>query len=306
MQVSDALSNEKNATTLRMDGNDYDVVVVERDSSDLTPKYIKNLKLTGTNAEGEEITVKLKNIAEVIETESLPSVNRIDQRTYLGVSATIADGYNVTLVTEDAEEAMKEWDVPEDVSYKFSGENEMIMDAMEDLLLMMALGILLVYLIMVAQFQSLLLPFIIMFTIPLAFTGGFMALLLSGKELSLSETLIMYNLNDRFSLGCTESLLRTIATYTLVCEAIGAVLMLPGFIFNNFGFFPSLWYSVFYSVGSFCNAGTHFSISRSRAYSSPHSTKFQAAPCQAPVSIQTVRMLKIQRPRLTRLPPMGM
>lgn len=80
-------------------------------------------------------------------------------------------------------------------------------------------------------------------------------LLLAGKELSLSETLIMYNLNDRFSLGCTESLLRTIATYTLVCEAIGAVLMLPGFILNGFGFLPSLWYSLFYSVGSFCNAG---------------------------------------------------
>ncbi len=185
MQVSDALSNEKNATTLRMDGNDYDVVVVERDSSDLTPKYIKNLKLTGTNAEGKEVTVKLKNIAEVIETESLPSVNRIDQRTYLGVSATIADGYNVTLVTDAAEEALKAWDAPEDVSYKFSGENEMIMDAMEDLMLMMVLGILLVYLIMVAQFQSLRSPFIIMFTIPLAFTGGLGALLIFDKEISI-------------------------------------------------------------------------------------------------------------------------
>ena len=185
MQVSDALSNEKNATTLRMDGNDYDVVVVERDSSDLTPKYIKNLKLTGTTAEGKEVTVKLKNIAEVIETESLPSVNRIDQRTYLGVSATIADGYNVTLVTDAAEEALKAWDAPEDVSYKFSGENEMIMDAMEDLMLMMVLGVLLVYLIMVAQFQSLRSPFIIMFTIPLAFTGGLGALLIFDKEISI-------------------------------------------------------------------------------------------------------------------------
>ena len=67
----------------------------------------------------------------------------------------------------------------------FSGENEMIMDAMGDLVKMMALGILLVYLIMVAQFQSLLSPFIVMFTIPLAFTGGLLALLIFGKEISI-------------------------------------------------------------------------------------------------------------------------
>ncbi len=185
MQVSRALANETTATSLRMDGNDYDVVVVERDSAELTPKYIKNLKLTGTDAEGKEITVKLKNIAEVIETESLPSVNRIDQRTYLGVSAVIEEGYNVTLVTAAAEEALEDYEAPADVTYEFSGENEMIMDAMEDLLLMMILGILLVYLIMVAQFQSLRSPFIIMYTIPLAFTGGLGALLIFDKEISI-------------------------------------------------------------------------------------------------------------------------
>lgn len=185
MQVSEALSNETTATSLRMDGADYDVVVIEQDSENLTPKYVKNLKLTGTNSAGEEVTVKLKNIAEVVETESLPSINRIDQKTYLSVSATIKDGYNVTLVTDAAEEAMKSYDAPEGVTYKFSGENEMIMDAMQDLLLMMALGILLVYLIMVAQFQSLRSPFIIMFTIPLAFTGGLGALLIFDKEISI-------------------------------------------------------------------------------------------------------------------------
>jgi len=185
MQVSEALTSETTSTTLRMDGNDYDVIVAGQDSSELTPKYIKNLKLTGTNSEGKEVTVKLKNIAEVIETESLPSINRIDQRTYLGVSAAIEDGYNVTLVTQEAEDALKDYDAPEGVTYKFSGENEMIMDAMEDLLLMMALGILLVYLIMVAQFQSLRSPFIILFTIPLAFTGGLGALLIFDKEISI-------------------------------------------------------------------------------------------------------------------------
>lgn len=82
-----------------------------------------------------------------------------------------------------------------------------------------------------------------------------MILLLAGRGLSIDNTLIMYNLNDRFSLGRTESLLRTIAHYTFIAEAVGAVLMFPGFLFDGFGFWKSLWYAIFFSVGSFCNAG---------------------------------------------------
>ena len=129
--------------------------------------------------------MKLKDIADVQDTESLPSISRVDQKTYLKVSGELEEGKNVTLVTEAAQEKMKTYQAPEGVTYEFSGENEMIMDAMGDLFLMMGLGILLVYLIMVAQFQSLRSPFIVMFTIPLAFTGGLLALLIFGKEISI-------------------------------------------------------------------------------------------------------------------------
>ncbi len=80
-------------------------------------------------------------------------------------------------------------------------------------------------------------------------------LLLSGRELSVDGALIMFNLNDRFSFAGTESLMRTIATYTFVCEVAGAILMFPGFLLGGFGAWESLWYAVFYSIGSFCNAG---------------------------------------------------
>ena len=66
-----------------------------------------------------------------------------------------------------------------------TGEDETINEAMEQLMLMLILAVVFVYLIMVAQFQSLLSPFIIMFTIPLAFTGGFLALFLTGSEVSV-------------------------------------------------------------------------------------------------------------------------
>ena len=80
---------------------------------------------------------------------------------------------------------MAQVSLPEGVTASFDGENEMIMDAMQQLLLMLALGILLVYLVMVAQFQSLKSPLIVMFTIPLAFTGGFAMLLITGVEVSV-------------------------------------------------------------------------------------------------------------------------
>ena len=75
--------------------------------------------------------------------------------------------------------------LPEGITVEFNGENEQIMNAMGQLMLMLLLGVVLVYFIMVAQFQSLKSPFIVMFTIPLAFTGGFLALLIAGIEVSV-------------------------------------------------------------------------------------------------------------------------
>ena len=80
---------------------------------------------------------------------------------------------------------MKSYEVPDGYSLEMSGENETITDAMEQIYLMLLLALIFMYLIMVAQFQSLLSPFIIMFTIPLAFTGGFLGLLMSGSEVSV-------------------------------------------------------------------------------------------------------------------------
>ena len=184
MQVAKALSLENTATSINLGGDEYDIVVSGGEES-LSKEDIKNLELEGTDGDGDAVFVKLKDIAEIKATQTLPSIRRNDQRTYLTVSASVKEGYNITLVTDAAKEALEDFDLPEGVSYEFNGENETIMEAMYDLLKMMALGFLLVYLIMVAQFQSLKSPFIVMFTIPLAFTGGMLALLIFGKELSI-------------------------------------------------------------------------------------------------------------------------
>ena len=142
-------------------------------------------QLTGGESQDEDTSFKLGEVAEVKETVSLNSIQRDQQRRCITVTATIADGYNVTKVTTAVQKALGSVTLPEGVTVEFDGENEQIMNAMQQLLLMLLLGVVLVYLIMVAQFQSLKSPFIVMFTIPLAFTGGFLALLISGIEVSV-------------------------------------------------------------------------------------------------------------------------
>ncbi len=138
-----------------------------------------------TAASGSGESFRLGDVATVERTVSMNTISRMEQRRCITATATVADGYNVTKVSAAAIKAVEALELPEGVIAEFDGENETIMEAMSQLLLMLALGILLVYLVMVAQFQSLKSPFIVMFTIPLAFTGGFIILLIAGVELSV-------------------------------------------------------------------------------------------------------------------------
>ncbi len=175
--VAQELAFQQTATAITIGGDSYDVVVAKGDGTELTLDNLMSMEI----ADG----VLLKDVSNLEETESLPAIERLDQETYLAVSAEAEDGYNITLLTDKCKQATDELRLPEGVRLEYSGENETIMDAMEDLLKMLLVGILLVYLIMVAQFQSFKSPFIVMFTIPLAFTGGFLALIIFNKEVSV-------------------------------------------------------------------------------------------------------------------------
>ena len=146
---------------------------------------LSQLSGSSDDTEKDDGTFKLGDVAKVQETVSMNTISRDQQRRCVTVTATVADGYNVTHVTSAARQALGSVTLPDGVTVEFNGENEQIMDAMGQLLLMLLLGVVLVYFIMVAQFQSLKSPFIVMFTIPLAFTGGFLALLVTGIEVSV-------------------------------------------------------------------------------------------------------------------------
>ena len=184
-QLSAKLAESASITTLETADNEYSVYVKHGSDIALTRNLVRDVVLERTKQDGTKDKVALSEIADFENAISPDSVNRIDQNRYIEVSAGIADGYNVGLVSDVLEEELDKYEMPGGYSLEMSGENEMITDAMEQHYLMLLLALIFMYLIMVAQFQSLLSPFIIMFTIPLAFTGGFLGLVISGSELSV-------------------------------------------------------------------------------------------------------------------------
>ena len=184
-QIAAAITSETTSSTLTNSGKDLDVVVIKDENSDVTKNNIKDIKLTYTDKEGNEKTTKLSEVAEISDSESMNSITRSDQKRYIKVSGTLKDGYTNTDVSNKAKALFDDYNLPDGCSIEYSGSNESTMEAVNQMLLMMLLGVILIYLIMVAQFQSLKSPFIIMFTIPLAFTGGFLGLLITGFDVSV-------------------------------------------------------------------------------------------------------------------------
>ena len=184
-QIAAAITSETTSSSLTNSGKDLDVVVIKDENSDVTKNNIKDIKLTYTDKEGNEKTTKLSEVAEISDSESMNSITRSDQKRYIKVSGTLKDGYTNTDVSNKAKAVFDDYKLPDGCSIEYSGSNESTMEAVNQMLLMMLLGVILIYLIMVAQFQSLKSPFIIMFTIPLAFTGGFLGLLITGFDVSV-------------------------------------------------------------------------------------------------------------------------
>lgn len=184
-QVAAVVASSTSSATLSTDTEDYSIYVRDEANENMTRQDVRDLKLTSTNQAGEEEKVALSDIAEISERTGLSAVNRDGQQRYISVSSGVDDAHNTTLVADEFKKAVENYELPEGYSVEFSGETESINEAMEQLLQLLALGIVIMYLIMVAQFQNLLSPFIVMFTVPLAFTGGFLGLLLTGNILSV-------------------------------------------------------------------------------------------------------------------------
>lgn len=186
-QVAEKLKNENESTALTLDSGEFSIVTAADKNSFVTRENLKDLKLTLNEKDenGDAKTIKLSEIASIDEKATFMDISHNEKIRTIIVNAVIDENHNIGLVTRDVEKALEGYKAPDGYKVDVGGENEMINSTLKDLILMLLLAILLIYMIMVAQFQSFVSPFIVMFTLPLAMTGGMLALWICGFEISV-------------------------------------------------------------------------------------------------------------------------
>lgn len=186
--ISDRLTTDKSSVTLEVDDYDMDVKIVD-ETDNLTRENLMDMEFEtkSTDDEGNTVTEthKLSDVAKLDYGTGIASINRSNSERKMSVTADTKSGYNTTLLSRKVEDLLKDYEVPEGYSIEFGGETSNVTDMITQMAKLMLLAFVLIYLVMVAQFQSLLSPFIVIFTVPLAFTGGLLGLMISGKQISL-------------------------------------------------------------------------------------------------------------------------
>ncbi|MCY6485235.1 efflux RND transporter permease subunit [Clostridium aestuarii] len=179
-QVNSIISGKK-ATTYKLDNGDEIDVVVKGD--DIYRQSISNLE--NVNVETQTgINIPLNLVADLEIKRGPSSINRDSQTRLVTVTSQLY-GRDLKSVMKDVNANISKINMPEGYSYKIGGENEDMMEAFNDLLLALILAVVLVYMILASQFESLLNPFVIMFSVPLAVAGGALGLFITRRPLSV-------------------------------------------------------------------------------------------------------------------------
>ncbi|MBO7387448.1 MAG: efflux RND transporter permease subunit, partial [Lachnospiraceae bacterium] len=186
--INGKLTNEKDAVTITIDGIDMDIKVVN-ELEPLTKEnlldYTFDVEITDDDYDTVTEEHKLGEFATIEIEDGVTSINRKNQSRYMTVTAGVEEGYNTTLLTRELEPMLDAYELPGGYTIELGGEYDSVIEMIKQMALVAGLGLLMVYLIMVAQFQSLLSPFIVLFTVPLAFTGGFLSLLITRENMSV-------------------------------------------------------------------------------------------------------------------------
>ena len=168
------------ATQLRQSGDEYDVIVRFKKSTTSTLTDIENIAIS--NNQGQ--LIRLGEIAQIKEYWAPPSIERKRKERMVRVSFTPFKR-SLTDIQKDVQKAIDETPKPAGIIVQISGAIEEQMEAFMDLALLIVVSLILVYLVMASQFESLKMPFIIMFSIPFAFSGVAIALFLTKTTLSV-------------------------------------------------------------------------------------------------------------------------
>ncbi len=172
--------NGVTASYFREDGEEYDIVVKNDAKFRTTIDDINNILLY--NSQGK--AVRLSEVGTVIESFAPPSIEHLDRERVIKVTGTIFKR-SLGDVAEDVNKEVAKIKMPQGIAVELAGSIEEQQESFGDMFTLLALVVLLTYIVMAAQFESFRDPFIIMFSLPFAFSGVFVALWLTGTTLSL-------------------------------------------------------------------------------------------------------------------------
>lgn len=183
-QVATAVRNGASGTTVtrfKDQGNEIDVVI--RALGEVTESISNFEQMDITTPTG--INIPLSQVAELSIEKGPIMISREGQERVVTVTSQIVER-DLKSITTDIEAKLESYEMPKGYTYTMGGENKEMIEAFSQLGLALLLAIILIYMVMAAQFESLIYPFIIMFTIPLAFSGGALALFLTRRSLGVT------------------------------------------------------------------------------------------------------------------------
>ena len=165
----------------REDGEEYDIRVRYSPEYRTRVEDLENIMVT--NGFGQQ--VRMKDLGNVVETLVPPTIERKDRERLVTVSGIVADGAALSEAVATAQQAIDATEIPTEISVVIAGDYEDQQDMFTDLLVLVVLMIILVYMVMASQFEALMAPFVIMFSLPFALVGVFLGLELAGEALGV-------------------------------------------------------------------------------------------------------------------------
>ena len=204
--------NGATASKYREDGDEYDIKVRYAPEFRESIEDIENILIYNNRGEG----VRLRDVGKVIERMTPPTIERKDRERIITVSAVADKGVALSDLVKTVDQEVRSLDIPSDVSWQLAGTFEDQQETFSDLLTLMALIILLVFIVMAAQFESLVDPFVIMFSIPFAFTGIILGLVVTHTPLGVMALIGLIML-----MGIVVKNGIVLIDYTILCRERG-------------------------------------------------------------------------------------
>jgi HAE1 family hydrophobic/amphiphilic exporter-1 len=169
------------ATQYREEGDEYDLIVRYDRKYRESVSDIENILIYTPQGQG----IRVRELGKVVERFSPPRIDRQDRERIVKVTGILAGDATLDKVVAAVRERVAQVDIPSDIGITIGGSYEEQQESFADLGLLLALVILLVYIVMAAQFESFAQPFIIMLSLPFAFVGVLISLYITGQPLNM-------------------------------------------------------------------------------------------------------------------------